>query len=136
MRTINPKDIAPRYFHQLLLSGVAPRPIAFVATVDKEGTANVSPFSFFNAFSSNPPVVAFSPAYRGTDGTAKDTLSNLKATGECTISAVTASMTEQISLASSNYSPEVDEFVTEGLHTDHSKAVTVPGGAGSPFILE
>lgn len=136
MRSIIPGDLAPRDFHTLLLSGVSPRPIALVSSMGNDGVANLSPFSFFNTFSSNPPVVVFSPSYRGTDGTAKDTLLNVLATGECTINAVPYSIAEQVSLASSNYAPDVDEFEKAGLTKYPSTSVAPPGVAESPFIME
>lgn len=136
MRTIAPGDIPNRDFHTLLLSGVAPRPIALVSSLNKAGQPNLSPFSFFNTFSSNPPVVVFSPSYRGTDGTAKDTFLNVVETGECTINAVPYRLVEQISLASSNYEHGIDEFEKAGLTKRPSTDVAPPGVAESPFIME
>lgn len=136
MRTIAPGDIPNREFHTLLLSGVAPRPIALVSSLNKDGKNNLSPFSFFNAFSSNPPVVVFSPSYRGTDGTAKDTFLNVVETGECTINAVPYRLVEQISLASSNYEHGIDEFEKAALTKRPSVDVAPPGVAESPFIME
>lgn len=136
MRTIIPGELAPRDFHTLLLSGVAPRPIALVSSLGNNGIANLSPFSFFNTFSSNPPVVVFSPSYRGTDGTAKDTLLNVLETGECTINAVPYSIVEQVSLSSCNYAPDVDEFEKAGLTKYPSTHVAPAGVAESPFIME
>lgn len=136
MKSFTPDNTSPRDLHAVLLSGVAPRPIALVSSIDSDGNHNLSPFSFFNAFSSNPPVVVFSPSYRGTDGTAKDTFRNVAATGECTISAVPFRLVEQISLASSNYAPDIDEFEKAGLSKRPSVDVAPPGVAESPFIME
>jgi flavin reductase (DIM6/NTAB) family NADH-FMN oxidoreductase RutF len=136
MKTIKPGELSKPDFHKLLLSGVAPRPIALVSTVDNNGIVNLSPYSFYNAFSSNPPVVAFGPAHRATDGTAKDTYINLLQTGECVINAVTHSMVGQSNLSSCNYPPEVDEFVKSGFTKRPSTLVKPPGVAESPFILE
>ena len=102
-----PKDLSVPEVHRLLLGGVAPRPIALVSTISKDGINNLSPFSFFNAFGANPPVVAFSPSRRGRDASLKDTYNNLIATKECVIQAVTHSMVEQVSLASAEYPPDV-----------------------------
>jgi flavin reductase (DIM6/NTAB) family NADH-FMN oxidoreductase RutF len=136
MKTFRPGEIPPPEIHRVLLSGVAPRPIALVSTTDKRGVVNLSPYSFFNAFSSNPPIVAIGPAHRATDGTAKDTYTNLLETGECTINAVTYPMVEQASLSSCNYPAEVDEFAKSGFTKRTSTHVTPPGVAESPFIME
>ncbi len=137
MKTIKPGEISQPEFHKLLLSGVAPRPIALVSTIDKKnGVVNLSPFSFFNAFSSNPPIVAVGPAHRATDGTSKDTYTNLLETGECTINAVTYSMVEQSNLSSCNYPSDVDEFIKSGFTKRPSTDVKPPGVAESPFIME
>ena len=135
-RAFDPKEISVPEVHQLLLSGVAPRPIAFVATLSASGEANLSPFSFFNAFGANPPVVAFSPAYRGKDGTPKHTFLNLQETDEFTVSVVTFAMAEQASLASSDYPRGVDEFIKAGFTKRTSVKVKPPAVAESPFIME
>lgn len=136
MRSFEPAERPQVEVFRTLLSGVAPRPIALVATHDEQGAPNLSPFSFFNAFGSNPPIVVFSPSYRGRDGSSKDTFRNILATGECTISAVSFAMVEQISLASSEYDSGVDEFVKSGLTPLPSRNVAPPGVAESPFVLE
>ena len=136
MKHIEPKDLPTKEVHQLLLGGVAPRPIALVSTISKDGAVNLSPFSFFNAFGANPPTVAFSPSTRGRDGTRKDTYYNLKATGECVIQAVTHAMVEQISLASAEYPSEVDEFIKSGLTPVPSDLVKPPRVEESPFQME
>jgi flavin reductase (DIM6/NTAB) family NADH-FMN oxidoreductase RutF len=136
MITFNPKKLTGPEVHRLLLGGVGPRPIALVSTVSEEGSNNLSPFSFFNAFGSNPPVVAFSPARRGRDGTLKDTYLNLKATRECVINAVTYSMVEQVSLASTEYPSEIDEFKKSGLTPKDSEMVKAARVKESPFQME
>ena len=99
MKTILPADLSHRDRHQLLLSGVAPRPIAFVGSVDAHGVANLSPYSFFNAFASNPPIVALGPAIAAKTGQTKDTWRNIMDTGECTISMVSYAMVQQMNVA-------------------------------------
>ncbi len=136
MRSFTSENTSPRELHSVLLSGVAPRPIALVSSMSADGQVNLSPFSFFNAFSSNPPVVVFSPSYRGTDGTAKDSFLNVVETGECAISAVPYRLVEQASLASAHYARGVDEFEKAGLTRRPSVDVAPPGVAESPFIME
>ncbi|HRE57946.1 MAG TPA: flavin reductase family protein [Candidatus Kapabacteria bacterium] len=136
MKTIYPSALEHRERHQLLLSGVAPRPIALVTTQDKHGNVNVSPFSFFNAYSSRPPIVAIGPAISSISGKAKDTLTNILETGECTISVVTYSMVEQISLASCEYDAEINEFEKSGLTQRASSIVKPPCVAESPYSME
>ncbi len=136
MKTIDPREHPVPFVHRTLLSGVAPRPIALVATVDGEGRHNLSPYSFFNAFGANPPVIVVSPAYRGKDGTAKHTFENIRDTGEFTVSAVSYSMVEQISLASSDYDRGVDEFEKAGFTKLTMDVVAAPGVAESPFVME
>jgi len=136
MMTITPGEIPHREMHQILLSGVAPRPIALVATSDAEGNINLSPFSFFNAYSSKPPIVAIGPAHSAKTYKAKDTYLNLLDTGFCTINAVTFSMVEQVNLASCEYEKGVDEFQKSGLTKRPSELIQVPGVLESPFIME
>jgi flavin reductase (DIM6/NTAB) family NADH-FMN oxidoreductase RutF len=131
-----PKDLSVTEVHRLILGGVAPRPIALASTISAEGINNLSPFSFFNAFGANPPIIAFSPSRRGRDGSLKDTYNNLIATNECVIQAVTYSMVEQISLASTEYPPEVDEFIKSGLTPIDSDLVKPKRVKESPFQME
>lgn len=112
--SFEPKDLSISQVHQFLLSGVAPRPIAFVSTISDDGVNNLAPFSFFNAFGANPPMVAFSAARRGTNGTLKDTYHNLKANGECVIHSVSHQILEQANLASCDYPADIDEFQKAG----------------------
>lgn len=136
MRHIDPTAIPYEEAHRYLLAGVAPRPIAFVGTLDEKGRPNLSPFSFFNAFGANPPVIAFSPAYRGTDGTPKHTFLNIKFSGEFTVSVVTYSMVGQVSLASSSFAEGVDEWVKAGFTKLPSHRIAPPGVAESPMVME
>jgi len=131
-----PKDISFPEFHQLLLGGVGPRPIALVSTLSADGKNNLSPFSFFNAFGVNPPMIAFSPARRGKDASLKDTYNNLIATKECVVQSVTYSMVEQISLASTEYPTEIDEFIKSGLTPVDSDIVKPKRVKESPFQME
>jgi flavin reductase (DIM6/NTAB) family NADH-FMN oxidoreductase RutF len=132
----DPKELSVPEVHRLLLGGVAPRPIALVSTISKDGINNLSPFSFFNAFGANPPIVAFSPSRRGRDATLKDTYNNLIETKECVIQTVTHSMVEQVSLASAEYPPEVDEFLKSGLTPVDSEIVKPKRVKQSPFQME
>src|SRR5436190_20875995 len=100
---INPKEIKTGLLHSYMLHGIAPRPIAFASTIDKEGNPNLSPFSFFNAFGSHPPIVVFSPARRVRDNTTKHTLENVHETKGVVINVVNYAMVHQVSLASTEY---------------------------------
>ena len=114
MLTIHPKDTPTAKLHGYLLSAVAPRPIALASTIDQDGNPNVSPFSFFNVFSANPPVLIFSPARRVRDNTTKHTLENAKATGEVVINVVNHDIVQQTSLSSTEYEEGVNEFIKAG----------------------
>lgn len=123
MKTINPLQLPVPEFHRLLLGSVAPRPVAFASTVDREGRPNLSPFSFFNAFGVNPSTLIFSPSRRGRDNTVKNTYENLKEVPEVVINAVTYDMVEQANLASSDYPKGVNEFVKAGFTPIESEMV-------------
>ncbi len=114
MKSIDPSSVPVPQLHGYLLGAVGPRPIAFASTTDKNGNANLAPFSFFNAFSANPPVLIFSPARNGRTNTTKDTFNNVKQVAEVVINVVTYEMVHQMSLASSPFPPEVDEFAKAG----------------------
>lgn len=131
-----PKDLEVKTIFGYLLGGVAPRPIALVSTISKEGQVNLSPFSFFNAFGANPPTVAFSPSRRVRDNSTKDTYENLIATEECVIQAVTHSMVQQVSLASTEFDSSVNEFDKTGLTPIESDLVRPPRVKESPFQME
>jgi len=136
MITINPEEVSQGTLHHYLLGAVAPRPIAFASTIDKMGNVNLSPFSFFNVFSSNPPVMIFSPAYRGRDGSSKHTLDNVLEIPECTISMVNYPIVEQMSLTSTEYEQGVNEFVKAGLTQMPSETVKPPFVGESPVAFE
>ena len=106
----------PRHdFHQFIVGAIGPRPIAFVSTVDKDGNPNLAPYSFFNAFSSNPPIFVFSSNRRATNNTVKDTLSNVREVPEVVINAVNFPIVRQMAVASAQFDKGVNEFVKSGL---------------------
>jgi flavin reductase (DIM6/NTAB) family NADH-FMN oxidoreductase RutF len=123
---ISAKDLNPKEMHRYLLGAVAPRPIAFASTVDAEGRVNLSPFSFFNVFSSNPPILIFSPSRRGRDNTTKDSYANALAHPEVAINIVSHDMVEQMSLASTEYASEVNEFIKSGFTEEPSELIKPP----------
>lgn len=114
MLEINPKDLSTKDLHGYLLSSVGPRPIALVSTIDNEGRPNLSPFSFFNVFSANPPIAIFSPARRVRNNTTKHTLQNAASTKEVVINVVSYPIVEQTSLSSTEYKEGVNEFIKSG----------------------
>lgn len=136
MKTVNPKEVSTVEFHQILLGAVAPRPIAFASTIDAQGNVNLSPFSFYNAFGANPPILIFSPARRVRDNTTKHTLENVREVPEVVINAVNFSMVEQMSLASTEYDKGVNEFVKAGLTEVPSSLVKPPRVLESPVSFE
>lgn len=134
--TIDPKEVSQPALHHNLLTAIAPRPIAFVSTMDKEGNVNLSPFSFFNVFSSNPPTVIFSPARSGRDLSLKHTHLNIKEVPEATINIVNYPMVEQMSLASTAYPKGVNEFIKAGFTQVKSTKVKPPRVGEAPVSLE
>lgn len=133
---INSKDISPQKFHGYLLSAVIPRPIAFVSSIDASGNVNLSPFSFFNVFSSNPPVMVFSPSRRGRDNSTKHTYDNVKQVPEVVINIVNYNMVEQASLASGEFPKGVNEFIKAGFTPVASTNVKPPRVGESPASFE
>lgn len=115
MRSYTPSEMETPQLHGLLLSAIAPRPIAFVSTVDAVGNPNLAPFSFFNVFSANPPIAIFSPARRVHGNTTKHTLDNVEVTKECVINVVSYDILHQMNLASCEYGVDVNEFEKAGL---------------------
>jgi flavin reductase (DIM6/NTAB) family NADH-FMN oxidoreductase RutF len=115
MRSFIPSEISVPQLHGILLGSVGPRPIAFASTINQEGVPNLSPFSYFNVFSANPPILIFSPARRGRDNTTKHTYENAKAHPEVVINIVNYDMVEQMSLSSTEYPEGVNEFEKSGL---------------------
>lgn len=136
MVSINPKDIPTVKLHGYLQSAVAPRPIAFASTMSASGKPNLSPFSFFNVFSANPPILIFSPARRVRDNTTKHTLENVKATGEVVINIVDFNIVQQASLSSTEYAEGIDEFVKSGLTKIPSDIVKPYRVSESPVQFE
>ena len=134
--TIDPKQIPVPELHGHLLGAVAPRPIAFASTVDKDGKVNLSPFSFFNVFSANPPIMIFSPARRGRDNTTKHTLENVLEHPECTINIVSYDIVQQMSLSSTEYEKGVNEFKKAGFTEVKSERVKPPCVKEAPVSFE
>ena len=123
MLTITPSEFTVPKLHHYLLGAVGPRPIAFASTIDKDGNKNLAPFSFFNVFSANPPIMVFSPARSGRTNTTKNTFDNVKEVAEVVINIVNYSIVEQMSLASSPFGADVDEFLKSGLTPISSETV-------------
>ena len=136
MINIYPEKITTKELHQHLVASIGPRPIALASTVDKHGNNNVSPFSFFNIFSANPPIAIFSPARRVRNNTTKDTLSNIKQTKEVVINVVTKDLVDQAALSSLEYPSEIDEFKKAGLTAIESKTIKPPRVQESPIQIE
>lgn len=129
MLTLNPNEIGTQKTHQYLLGAIGPRPIAFASTIDKDGNRNLSPFSFFNVFSANPPILIFSPARSGRTGETKNTFDNVKEVPEVVINIVNYNIVQQMSLSSSPYPKDVDEFVKAGL-------TPIPSETINPFRVK
>ena len=136
MISIDPKEVSPVKLQGYLQSAIAPRPIAFASTVDANGNPNLSPFSFFNVFSSNPPILVFSPARRVRNNTIKHTLINCEATKEVVINIVDYSMVQQMSLSSTEYADGVNEFDKSGFTMLKSDVVKPFRVAESPVQFE
>ena len=135
-KTFNSNELALKEKHQLLLASVAPRPIGFTASKNSDGHVNLAPFSYHNAFSSNPPIVGISPAFNGKTGKSKNTLTNILDTKEFTLSIVTYDMVEQMNICAADYESNIDEFNKSGLTKYDGNHISVPGVAESPLILE
>jgi flavin reductase (DIM6/NTAB) family NADH-FMN oxidoreductase RutF len=136
MLSLDPKELTVQRLHQLLLGAIGPRPIAFASTLDADGNANLAPFSFFNVFSANPPILVFSPARSGRTGQSKDTFNNAKAVPEVVINVVNYNMVHQMSLASSPYAPGIDEFIKAGFTPLASEKVAPFRVAQAPVQFE
>jgi len=136
MLTLDPHEIPVPKMHGYLLGAIIPRPIAFASTVDKQGNVNLSPFSFFNCFSANPPILVFSPSRKGRDGSTKHTYENVKAVPEVVINIVSYSMVEQMSLASCEYPKGVNEFMKAGFTEEASTRIKPPRVGESPISFE
>ena len=136
MLSLDPKELTVQRLHQLLLGAIGPRPIAFASTLDADGNANLAPFSFFNVFSANPPILVFSPARSGRTGQSKDTFNNAKAVPEVVINVVNYNMVHQMSLTSSPYAPGIDEFIKAGFTPLASEKVAPFRVAQAPVQFE
>ncbi len=136
MLKVIPGQIPTADLHQFILGAVAPRPIAFASTIDAQGVANLAPYSFFNAFSSNPPILIFSSNRRVENNTTKDTLANVEANGEVVINVVTRDIVRQMALTSIDYPREVDEFAKGGFTKLPSEYVRPYRVAESPIQME
>lgn len=136
MKQILPQDISPFELQSILQHSVAPRPIALASTIDKEGNINVSPFSFFNIFSSNPPILIFSPSRRVRGNTIKHTLENVLEVPEVVIGNVNFEMVQQVSLSSTEYEKGVNEFTKSGLTMKPADLVKPPLIDESPVNFE
>ena len=135
-KTFDPKKLDIRSNYHLMISGIVPRPIAFVSSISKNEEINLAPYSFFNGFGANPPIVGFSPALSGRTGLPKDTLLNIKETKEFTISIANSKMVGQVSLSSCEYTRDVDEFDKTGLSKESSLIVKPPFIKESSFSME
>ena len=135
-RAIAPADLPQGDFYQLLTGAVAPRPVAFASTISAAGAANLSPYSFFNLVSVNPPMLVFSPTSRSRDNSEKDTLRNVREVPEVVINICDYPLVEQLSLASAEYPAGVNEFVKAGLTEAPSTLVRPPRVAECPVALE
>ncbi|WP_105070768.1 flavin reductase family protein [Nonlabens arenilitoris] len=133
---LDPKDTKTAHLHSIMLGAVQPRPIAFASTIDEDGNVNLSPYSFFNVFSANPPIMIFSPARRVRDNSIKHTLINARSTGEVVINIVNYDIVQQMSLSSTEYGANVDEFVKSGLTAVASDIIAPPRVAESPVQFE
>lgn len=136
MISIHPKTTPIAKLHQYLVGAIAPRPIAFVSTIDLSGQPNLAPYSFFNVFSSNPPILVFSSNRRVSDNTTKDTLQNIKDTEELVINVVNYGIVRQMAVASIQYPPSVSEFVKSGLTPIESELVRPFRVKESPVQIE
>jgi flavin reductase (DIM6/NTAB) family NADH-FMN oxidoreductase RutF len=136
MISFNPKELSTQKLHSYLLSAVAPRPIAFASTLDKDGHPNLSPFSFFNVFSANPPILIFSPSRRVRDNSTKHTLENAESVREVVINVVNYDIVQQASLSSAEYAKGVNEFEKAGLTMLKSDKVKPFRVAESPIQFE
>ena len=136
MLTLKSSDLSPLQLQNYLQYAIAPRPICFASTIDKSGNVNLSPFSFFNMFSTNPPMCVFSPSRRVRDNTTKHTLENVLEVKECVINIVNYAMVQQMSLASTEFGKEVNEFEKAGFTMLPSQMVKPPRVAEAPVQFE
>jgi len=136
MLTLDPKELPIPKLHHYLLGSIGPRPIAFASTIDKDGIRNLAPFSFFNVFSANPPILIFSPARSGRTNTTKNTHDNVKEIAEVVINVVTYDMVHQMSLTSSPFEAGIDEFEKAGFTPVASDTIRPYRVKESPIQIE
>ncbi|WP_421801078.1 flavin reductase family protein [Flagellimonas sp.] len=136
IKTVDPTTIPQPELYSILSTAVAPRPICFASTIDAEGNVNLSPYSFFNVFSSNPPVMVFSPTRSGRDNSLKHTHQNVVEVPEVVINVVNHAMAEQMSLSSTAYDKDVNEFVKAGFTQVPSVKVKPPRVGEAPVSFE
>ena len=134
--TIDPAAAGPANVYKLMIGAIVPRPIAFVSTVSFAGIRNLAPFSFFTACSANPPIVVFAPMVRGSDGLQKDTLNNIRETGEFVVNVVSEDFAEKMNLCSPEYPPDIDEWERSGLTPVPSECVRPERVHESRFHME
>lgn len=139
---VKPSELKPREFYRILISAVAPRPIAWVSTISKDGVANLAPFSFFNALCGAPPLLGFCPGIRAREvrealgSPVKDTLQNIRDTGEFVVAVVTYEVAERMNMTAGDYSASVDEFQLAGVTPRASQMVKPAQVAESPVNFE
>ena len=136
IKTIDPESVSTSEFYSYMLSAIAPRPICFASTIDKQGNVNLSPFSFFNVFSANPPILIFSVVRRMRDNTTKHTYENVKEIKEVVVNIVNYPMVEQMSLASTEYGKGVNEFTKAGFTEVPSVKIQPPRVGEAPVAFE
>jgi flavin reductase (DIM6/NTAB) family NADH-FMN oxidoreductase RutF len=133
---INPEQLPWQAIYKIMISSILPRPIGWISTVDAAGHPNLAPFSFFNAVASRPPTVVFCPTIREFDSGPKDTLRNVRATGEFVVNIVTEALAEAMNVTSTEFPSDVDEFVAAGVTAERSAVVAAPRVAESPIHFE
>jgi flavin reductase (DIM6/NTAB) family NADH-FMN oxidoreductase RutF len=133
---INPADLNRKNLYKLMTGCIVPRPIGWISTIDLQGRRNLAPFSYFCAASSDPPYVLFCPALRVQDGAMKDTLRNVRMTGEFVVNLVTEALTEAMNVSSTDFPPDIDEFEAAGLTPEPASVVQPPRVAESPVHFE
>ena len=131
-----PEDLTGRQLHRLLLGSILPRPIGWISTVNEQGQPNLAPFSHFNVVCFDPPHVMFAPTIRGTDGSIKDTLRNVRVNGEFVVNIVTEELAQAMNVTATEFPPEVNEFEAAELTASPSSAVAPPRVDESPMHLE
>lgn len=133
---ITPGEVPWQTIHKLMIGSILPRPIAWVSSVDRDGRRNLAPFSYFNAVCANPPHVLFCPTIRSTDRGVKDTLRNVRQTGEFVVNIVSEPLAEAMNVTATEYPPEVDEFDAAGVTAEPAQVVRPPRVAESRVHYE